>query len=78
MRMFEIAKDGHTPKHSNAREHEIFVHSGKGVVFNNGEWTSIEQGYTLFIPGNEEHQLKNTGDDPFAIICLIPSGAPEF
>ena len=77
MRMFEVEPGGFTPYHSHEWEHEIFIHSGKGEVFRNGEWVSVESGYSIFIPGNEEHQIKNKGDDPFVFVCLIPSGAPE-
>jgi len=31
-----------------------------------------------FIKGNEEHQLKNTGDEPFIFVCVIPSGRRRF
>lgn len=77
MRVFELSKRGYSPLHSHDWEHEIFIHSGKGAVFNNGEWLNVEAGYSIFIPCNEEHQLKNIGDNPFIFVCLIPSGAPE-
>ena len=32
MRQFEIGPGGHTPKHSHAHEHEVFVLEGSGVV----------------------------------------------
>jgi len=77
MRIFELSKDGYSPFHSHDWEHEIFVCSGKGAVYNNGEWLNVEFGYSIFIPGNEEHQFKNMSDDPFVFVCLIPTGAPE-
>lgn len=77
MRMFELSKDGYSPKHSHDWEHEIFVHSGNGAVYHGGTWTRVEPGHSIFIPGKEEHQIKNMGDDPFVFICLIPAGAPE-
>ncbi len=77
MRLFEIAPGGFTPRHSHPWEHEIFVHSGKGAVLENGSWVNLSPGTAIFIPPDEEHQLKNTGDEPFVIVCLIPSGYPE-
>lgn len=77
MRIFELSKGGFTPRHSHDWEHEIFVHSGNGAVFNKGEWSNVESGCSIFIPEKEEHQLKNTSEDPFMFICLIPSSAPE-
>ena len=77
MRIFELAEGGFSPRHTHEWEHEIFVHSGNGEVYTNGQWAKISKGYILFIPGNEEHQIKNTGKEPLAFACLIPSGAPE-
>jgi mannose-6-phosphate isomerase-like protein (cupin superfamily) len=58
-------------------EHEIFFHAGRGEVWQNGSWTPVEAGSVAFIPGNEEHQIRNAGDDRLIFVCLIPSGAPE-
>ncbi len=77
MRLFEIAPGGYTPKHSHPWEHEIFVHSGRGAVLKDGEWTEVRPGMAIFIPPDEEHQLKNIGDQPFTVVCLIPSGYQE-
>ena len=77
MRMFEVAEGGCSPRHSHDWEHEIFIHSGNGKAFKNGEWVDIKPGNVLFIPNNEEHQLRNTGITPLVFICLIPSGYPE-
>jgi quercetin dioxygenase-like cupin family protein len=77
MRVFEIDKDGFSPRHSHDWEHEIFIHAGKGEAFNQGKWIPVEPGYVLFIPSDTEHQIRNTGDSPLIFICLIPSGAPE-
>lgn len=77
MRVFELAPGGHTPFHVHEWEHEIFVHRGNGVVFRQGEWIQVSQGSVVYIPGNEEHQMKNAGEEPFVFVCLVPSGVPE-
>lgn len=77
MRVFEIAEGGTTPKHSHAWEHEVFVHSGEGEVYGNGQWNPIKSGTVVFIPGHEDHQLRNTGREKLTFVCLVPSGAPE-
>ncbi len=77
MRMFEVDEGGYTPRHSHEWEHEIFIHSGLGELFSNSEWIPVSKGSMVFIPGNEEHQIKNSGTEPLVFICLIPSGAPE-
>ncbi len=77
MRLFELEPGGYTPRHSHPWEHEIFVHSGSGAVLKDGEWVKVEPGTAIFIPQDEEHQLRNTGEKPFVVICLIPSGTRE-
>jgi len=77
MRVFELSPGGHTPKHAHSWEHEIFVHAGKGAVWRDGQWVEVAQGNVIFIPGNEEHQLKNTGDAALIFVCLIPAGVAE-
>ena len=77
MRVFEVEKGGNTPRHEHEWEHEIFFHKGEGAVFKEGEWVPVKGGSVVFVPGNEEHQIKNTGDDTLAFVCLVPKGAPE-
>jgi len=77
MRVFEIAPAGNTAQHAHAWEHEIFVHSGEGEIFGNGQWHKIKAGNVILVPENEVHQLKNTGKELFTFVCLIPSNAPE-
>ncbi|MCE5213014.1 MAG: cupin domain-containing protein [Deltaproteobacteria bacterium] len=77
MRVFEIAPGGHTPKHSHPWEHEMFIHSGAGEVFGNGRWNPIQAGSVVFMPPDEEHQVRNTGSEKLIFACVIPSGVPE-
>ena len=77
MRVFEIDEDGFTPRHTHDWEHEIFFHDGQGEALCEGEWKPVSAGSVLYIPGNIEHQIKNTGQGPLVFACLIPSGAPE-
>ncbi len=77
MRVFEIAPEGHTPRHSHAWEHEMFIHAGEGEIFGNGRWSPMRAGQAVFVPGHEEHQMKNTGRQPLVVVCLVPASAPE-
>ena len=77
MRLFEVEPEGNTPLHSHEWEHEIIIHAGKGEVFCEGEWVPVTRGYTVFIPGNEEHQIRNAGDELLVFACVIPAGPPE-
>jgi len=77
MRVFEIAPGGHTPKHAHDWEHEMFIHAGEGEVFGNGRWHPIAAGKVVFIPGHEDHQLRNSGKEKLIVVCLVPGSAPE-
>ncbi len=73
MRVFEVGPGGYTPQHTHAWEHEVFILSGSGDVFSKHGWQTIKSGDVVFIPGNEIHQFKNSGDRPLEFICLIPT-----
>lgn len=77
MRVFELAPGGHTPRHTHAWEHEIFFHAGEGEVYMHGEWHPVSKGYTAFIPGEEEHQIRSRNNSELIFVCLVPKGAPE-
>jgi quercetin dioxygenase-like cupin family protein len=77
MRVFEIASGGNTPKHAHEWEHEMFIHAGEGEVYLNGQWNNVKAGTVVFIPGNEEHQIRNAGKALLTLVCLVPSKAPE-
>lgn len=77
MRVFEIAPGGHTPRHTHAWEHEMFYHAGQGEVFDGSTWRAVSPGSVVFVDPGREHQVKNTGDTPLVLVCLVPAGAPE-
>ena len=77
MRFFQLNPGGYTPRHTHDWEHEIFIHEGEGSVFTEDGWRPVKKGDAVFIPPNEEHQIKNTSEKPLSFICLIPAGPPE-
>jgi quercetin dioxygenase-like cupin family protein len=73
MRLFEMKPGGYSPFHSHPWEHEIFILEGEGIVVYGGEEErKFRPGDVIFIPSNEEHQLKNTGEKTVKFLCLIP------
>lgn len=77
MRVFEMGRDGYSPKHTHDWEHEVFVHGGNGEVLIEDKWYPVSAGSAIFVPPSIEHQFRNTSEKKFIFICLIPSGAPE-
>ena len=72
LRSFRIAPGGITERHSHNWNHEIFVHAGRGQVFQKGEWRDLQSGSAVSIPAHEEHQFMNAGTEDFVFICLAP------
>jgi quercetin dioxygenase-like cupin family protein len=71
MRLFEINSGGYSPYHKHPWEHEVFVLDGEGIVHGENCEEKISKGDVLFIPANENHQLKCTGKT-LKFLCLIP------
>ena len=72
MRVFEVQPGCASPHHTHWWEHEVFVLAGEGVVKTPEGDRPIKAGTVIFIPGNEEHQIVNTGQEVLRFICLIP------
>lgn len=72
MRVFDLDPGSSTPFHTHAWEHEVYVLSGNGVaVSDNGE-TPIDVDSVVFVPGEENHCFRNTGNETLRFICVIP------
>ncbi len=72
MRVFEIEPDGHTPMHKHNWEHEVFILKGTGTVVDPSGEHKVKAGDVIFVPSWEEHQFKNTGNEIWEFICLVP------
>lgn len=77
MRLFEVGTGGHTPKHSHAHEHEVFVLEGIGAVLEGDKEHSLRAGTCVLVPPNQLHQFRNTGVGPLKFLCLIPNPTPD-
>lgn len=75
MRMFELKPGGCTPLHVHPHEHEVFVIEGEGIFVYEGKKHKFCRDYVIFVPGNKEHNFKNTGDSILRFLCLIPAAA---
>ena len=72
-RVFTVEPGGHTPLHSHDVEHLNFIMSGQGALMDgDGQANPLNQGEFAFVPPNETHQFRNTGDEPFVFICAVP------
>ena len=72
LRLFEVKPGGHSPYHTHAAEHEIFILEGRGHVHAKGRSFPVSAGSFALVEPNEEHQFENTGDTVLKFLCLVP------
>lgn len=72
LRRFEIQPEGQIGLHEHPQEHEIYCLHGKGEVYTSKEKFEIKKDDVLYVPPDEKHGYKNTGDEPLVFLCIIP------
>jgi len=72
MRQFTVEAGGSTPLHAHPWEHEAYILEGSGIVQGGEELEAFEAGDVVFVPPDELHQFKNTGEAELRFLCLIP------
>jgi quercetin dioxygenase-like cupin family protein len=73
LRRFVIQPGGKIGIHDHKEEHEIFVLTGEGSVFNDsGLKQNIKANDTIYVPPNEAHGYENTGNNELIFLCIIP------
>jgi quercetin dioxygenase-like cupin family protein len=72
VRSFFVEPGGHTPQHHHDYEHEVFVVGGSGTVLLEGERHPIRAGDVIYVPADEEHQFRTSGDEPLRFLCIVP------
>lgn len=72
MRIFELEEGGYTPKHTHDWPHINYILEGSGTLFLDGKENEIEAGSYAYVPSNELHQFKNTGNGTLRFICIVP------
>jgi quercetin dioxygenase-like cupin family protein len=72
LRLFEVQPGGHSPYHTHASEHEIFILEGQGRINAKGGAFPVAPGTFALVEPNEEHQFENTGEQVLKFLCLVP------
>jgi len=72
LRLFEVQPGASTFYHSHPHEHELYMLSGQAVLRGKDGERTLELNDTAFVPGDEEHQLINTGPDVLRFLCAVP------
>jgi len=72
-RVFTLEPGGHTPHHAHESEHLNYIISGRGTVMQGEVPREVKKGdFVLVMPG-ELHQYRNSGDEPFVFMCVVPT-----
>jgi len=77
MRRFVMEPGGKIPEHTNTVEHEQYVLRGHAKIGIGGNEFEVQAGDSVFIPKGAPHWYKNTGEEKFEFLCLIPNQPDE-
>ncbi len=72
MRQFTVTPGGSTPQHTHPWEHEAYILEGSGTIQGGEEVVEFKAGAVVYVPPDELHQFKNTGDVEMKFLCMIP------
>jgi quercetin dioxygenase-like cupin family protein len=72
LRYFEIEPGGWSALDQHAHDHGVMIFRGQGQVLLNEETFNVSFGDVVYIPPDEIHQFRNTGDEPLGFLCIIP------
>ena len=72
MRVVEFQPGAVFDTHQHPYEHEIFVLEGVGVAEWAGGEVIMQPGIAIYIPPDEPHGYRNTGEGALRFVCVIP------
>lgn len=72
MRVIEFQPGAVFETHQHPFEHEIFVLEGEGVAEGPEGEIPMRPGVALYVPPDEPHGYRNTGEGTLRFICVIP------
>jgi quercetin dioxygenase-like cupin family protein len=70
LRMYTVAKGGHTNVDQHEYEHQLYVLKGRGVLKKKGGDVFMRTGDAVFIPANSQHQFVNEYDEPLIYLMF--------
>jgi quercetin dioxygenase-like cupin family protein len=73
MRYFEVQPGGNSAFENHPEVHQVYVLRGKGKVLLGKEYHDIAEGDVIYIPPNEQHELRAAQDEVLGFICVAPA-----
>jgi mannose-6-phosphate isomerase-like protein (cupin superfamily) len=58
--------------HRHAQPEVYYILSGEGIAMIDGQEHPVRPGTALFIPGDAEHGVRNTGPEPLRLLYAFP------
>ncbi len=71
VRYFEIAPGGFSSFERHKHEHVVIGIRGKGICIAGKKRYSIGFLDTIYIKPGDQHQLRNSADQPFGFLCIV-------
>ena len=73
LRHFSLAPGAATPRHVHDFPHLVKIEAGHGhSVDPSGQAIPVSVGQYVYVPSNELHNFKNSGEEPFEFTCIVP------
>ena len=73
-RYFTLAEGGSSPYHTHDWPHLVRVERGNGIMMDKDKVeSSLTAGDYVFVESNTMHCFRNTGEEPFSFMCIVPS-----
>jgi mannose-6-phosphate isomerase-like protein (cupin superfamily) len=69
------ARTGHLCRHRHTQAEIYYILQGSGNVVIDGNTCPVSKGSTVFIPGNSEHGIENTGHGLLKWFYVFPTGS---
>ncbi len=72
IRFFQVPVGGSTFNHAHPHEHGIVILHGKARIEIEEQTFELTPYDSVFVSGDDHHQIKNVGDTSLGFICVIP------
>jgi quercetin dioxygenase-like cupin family protein len=72
IRYFQVPINESTFDHQHPHEHGMVILHGKARLMINQEFHELGPLDSVFVSGNDRHQLVNIGDSTLGFLCVIP------
>ena len=73
LRYFEIPVGQASAHEHHPHDHGVVITRGKAQVLLGEDWHDIAAGDVVYVGSDEQHQFKNTGDEPLCFFCIVPA-----